>query len=229
MKQWNNGGINMVRLIEENKETHKFIKEEMDKTLLLSSLRDFVKEGVLLTVEKVIKPKKISIYGKINLNCILSIVSEMSKARLYELDKEGQYKMEIDDRTGEEVRSVKVEEYLKDCQVFYPFYANPSQKIEKGETFSEDIEFKITPGTSSYSFISSAYKAADLVPTDFHGAFVTNFAEFEEAVIGFNFIGKYAELKLKSGKKVPYLLCRKYDVDNGRDVAMAATETVDEE
>lgn len=195
----------MAELVQEETDK-KFPKEPMDKELLLSSLRDYNKDGVILGVEKVIDPK-LNDYGKVTINMILTVIGSMNKGRKYILDEEGQYTFYIDDKTGDKRRDIKV----TDCQlatVFYPFYAVP-----KGEGLDENTTLLITPGTSSYSFFKTAFIDAEELPADMgEQSFTTNFKELKEVLDGFTFRGKYAVGGKK--RKFEYLECEMVSEDD---------------
>ena len=179
--------------------TKKFPKEPMDKDLLLSSLRDYKKDGTEIGVEKVIEPRA-NAFGKVTINSILRVIGEFPKSRQYILDDEGQYTFYIDDRTGEERRDIQVADGHM-ATVFFPFYAVP-----QGEGLDENTKLLITPGTSSYSFFKTAYIDAGELPADMKDqSFITCFAEMKEVLDGFTFIGKYAEGGSK--RKFGYLKC----------------------
>ena len=190
----------MAELVQEDSKK-KFPKEPVDKELLLSSLRDYEKDGVILGVEKVITPT-MGAYGKANIRMIFKILSPMPKCRKYILDGEGQYTFYTDDKTGEERRDIEIGDgHL--CDVFFPFYAVP-----KGDGFDENTTLLITPGTSSYSFFKEAYIDAEELPSDMgNQAFSTNFKEMEEVLQGFTFRGKFAIGGSKN--KFNYLLCER--------------------
>jgi len=181
----------------------QFPKEPMDKDLLLSSLKQFKKDGVVMGVEKVIEPK-LNQFGKVTINTILTIIGSFPKCRRYILDENGQYTYYIDEKTGEERRDIE----LADAQlstVFFPFYAVP-----QGEGLDENTKLLITPGTSSYSFFKEAYIDAGELPADMgNEAFSTNFAEMKEVLDGFTFLGKYAEGGTK--RKFAFLKCERVE------------------
>lgn len=189
--------------IEKSEGNKKFPREPIDKDLLLSSLRDYKKDGVALGVEKVIEPK-LNSYGKVTINTVLTVIGSFPKCRKYILDEEGQYTFYVDDRTGEERRDIEVGDGQL-CTVFFPFYAVP-----KGEGLDENTTLLITPGTSSYSFFREAYIDAEELPADMgNEAFSTNFKEMKEVLQGFDFIGKYAEGGNK--RKFSFLKCERIE------------------
>lgn len=192
----------MVEIVEENDSSTVFPKEPIDKDLLLSSLRDYNKDGVVLGVEKVLTPKR-NKYKKVTINTVLTVIGSMDKGRKYILDEQGQYTFYIDDKTGEKRRDLEVGD-CQLCTVFFPFYAVP-----EGEGLDENTPLLITPGTSSYSFFKEAYINAEALPKDCGNvSFKTNFKEMKEVVEGFNFRGYYAE----GGKNnFQYLRCEQLD------------------
>ena len=189
--------------IEKSEGNKKFPREPIDKDLLLSSLRDYKKDGVAMGVEKVIEPK-LNSYGKVTINTVLTVIGSFPKCRKYILDEEGQYTFYVDDRTGEERRDIEVGDGQL-CTVFFPFYAVP-----KGEGLDENTTLLITPGTSSYSFFREAYIDAEELPGDMgNEAFSTNFKEMKEVLQGFEFRGKYAEGGNK--RKFSFLKCERVE------------------
>ena len=193
----------MVSIVPSEGEGKLFPKEPIDKELLLSSLRDYAKDGAILGVEKMIQPKKNS-YGKVTLNAILTAIGSFPKCRKYILDEEGQYTYYIDDKTGEKRRDIEVSD-AQLCTIFFPFYAVP-----QGEGLDENTPLLITPGTSSYSFFREAFIDAGELPADMgNDAFTTNYKEIKEALEGFTFRGKYAEGGSK--RKFAYLKCERVE------------------
>lgn len=193
----------MATIVEDN-EQKVFPKEPMDKELLLSSLRDYAQEGVLMGVDKIITPRK-NAYGKATINTILRILGEMPKARKYILDEEGQYTFYTDDKTGEERRDIEIGEGHM-ATVFFPFYAVPKGDGE----LDENTTLVITPATSSYSFFREAFINAGELPSDMgNQAFSTNFTEMKEVLEGFTFIAKHQIGGTK--RKFPYLLCERVE------------------
>lgn len=193
-------------IVEDNQGDGKlFPKEPCDKKLLLGSLKDYQKDGVVLGVEKVINPKMGS-YGKATINLVLTILGSMPKCRLYNLDENGQYQEYEDERTGE----TRLDVIIGDGQlktVFFPFYAIP-----KGDGLDENTTLLITPGTSSYPLFKEALIEAEELPSDMgNQAFNTTFAELKGALEGFEFIGKYAQGGSKN--KFDYLDVQRVDGD----------------
>ena len=185
--------------ISEDAGTQVFPKEPVDKELLLGSLRDYAKNGVVMGVEKVIEPK-LNKFGKVTINTILTVIGSFPKCRKYILDDDGQYTFYVDDKTGEERRDIEIGDGQL-CTVFFPFYAVP-----KGEGLDENTPLLITPGTSSYSFFKTAFISAGEIPSDLGDvSLTTNFAELKEVLEGFTFLGKYAMGGSK--RKFAYLKC----------------------
>lgn len=193
----------MVKIVEEQT-TKLFPKEPVDKELLLGSLRDYAKDGVIMGVEKVIEPRK-NQFGKVTINMIFTIIGTMPKCRKYVLDENGQYTFYTDDKTGEERRDIEVGDGNL-CSVFFPFYAVPKGD---GDEIGEDTPLLITPGTSSWSFFSQAYIDAEELPSDINQSFLTDFKEMKEVLEGFTFKGKYATGGSK--RKFAYLLCERVE------------------
>lgn len=191
----------MAQMIQEEQKV--FPKEPCDKTLILSSLKSYAKDGVMMGGEKLIQPRKNN-FGKVTLSAILSVTGEMPKCRLYDLDEDGQYIMYEDEMTGETRRKIKIDDGQY-ATVFFPFYAN----LQEGEDgLDENTTLIITPGTSSYSFFREALVDAGELPEDMgNQAFATNYAELKEAVEGFEFLAKYDVMGRQ--RKFPYLKCER--------------------
>lgn len=197
----------MAQVIEEEKKV--FPREPCDKTLLLSSIKKHQPEGVLLGVEKVIEPKKNN-FGKATISVIFTIVGNMEKCTLYELDDDGQYIEYEDEMTGETRRRMRIDDGNL-ATVFFPFYAN----IQGGEDgLDENTTLVITPGTSSYSFFREALiDGGELAEDTPRQSIGTNFAELKQCLDGFTFIGKYELIKGKN-RSFPSLLCERISEDN---------------
>lgn len=180
----------MANIILES-ESKVFPKDPLDKKLLLSSIRDFVPDGVKLGVEKVSKPFRTS-FGKVMVTVQLCIMDEMEKCRMYELDDEGQYIMIKDELTGEESPKIKIDSgYLAMCTLFLGVTCD-------AKDLDEETEFKVFPTSGAYPLFCSALIAADELPEDAKGkAFTTTGNELKEALEGFEFTGKSAKSKGK--------------------------------
>lgn len=198
----------MVRIIESSSgdgENKVFPKEPIDKNLLLSSLREFKPEGVVMGVEKVLQPRKSTFTkGKATLNMIFTIIGSFDECRLYDLDKEGQYIEEYDQATGKNRNKV----IIGDAQlktVFFPFYANCD-----ASEIDEETDLIIIPKTSSYPFFRQAYVEYGALPKDCGlVAFATNYKEMQEVFNGYEFLGKYGFFKGKNSFE--FLDCESLD------------------
>lgn len=182
-------------------------KEPCDKNMLLSSIKSYQEDGVIIGVEKLLTPKRKDYKdsAKANLNVILKIIGNMPKCRLYDLDKDGQYQMEMDEFEGKEKPLRKIDDG-KGATVFFPFYANIDQD-EKG--LDENTVLTIVPNTSSYSFFREGLIHAGELPEDMgRQAFTTTFKELEEAMNDFVFRGKHETLKT-SYRSFPSLKCER--------------------
>lgn len=185
-----------------------FPKEPCDKNLLLGSIKKQQPDGVVLAVEKVILPKKNN-FGKVTMPTILTIIGEMDKCTLYELDNDGQYIEYEDEMTGETRRKM----YIGDGHlqtVFFPFYANLQ---DKDAEVDENTTLIITPGTSSYSFFKEALIHGGELPEDVgRESIATNFAELKECLEDFTFLGKHEVIKGKN-RSFPSLLVERISED----------------
>lgn len=198
----------MAQIVDEVKsEDQVFPKEPCDKNMLLSSIKSYQPDGVILGVEKILTPKRKDYRDqpKANLNMILKILGEMPKCRLYDLDENGQYQMQMDEIEGKEKPLKKIDNG-KGATVFFPFYAN----ITKGdEGLDEKTILTFTPKTSSYSFFKEGLIAAGELPEDMgNQSFATTFEEISDALSGWVFRGKQEIIKTKY-RAFPSLLCER--------------------
>ena len=76
----------MVEIVADNGGDKKFPKEPVDKELVLSSLRDYAKNGTIFGVEKVIEPK-LNAYGKVTISAILTIKQIKTYISSYQIFK----------------------------------------------------------------------------------------------------------------------------------------------
>ena len=181
----------MAEIVKQDKDEDKlFPKEPIDKTLLLSSLREFKEDGVVMGVSKVLTPKHTFSKVKATVNVIFDVIGSFPECRLYELDENKQYIKEYDQATGKNRNKVVLgDATLK--TVFFPFYVN-CDEAEIGE----DTKLVVIPNTSSYPFFKEAYMEAEALPKDCGNvAFSTNFKEMKEVLEGFEFKGKYGFFK----------------------------------
>lgn len=198
----------MAQLIDTSSDEKKvYPKEPCDKNMLLSSIKSYQQDGVVLGVEKIITPKRRD-YGdqpKANINVVFKILGDMPKCRLYDLDEDGQYQMEMDDLEGKEKPLKKIDDG-KGATVFFPFYAN----ITKGEDgLDENTILTITPATSSYSFFKEGLINAGELPEDMgRQAFTTTFKEISDALNDFVFLAKQEVIKNKY-RSFASLLCER--------------------
>lgn len=185
----------MAKIVELNSdgESKLFPKEPIDKTLLLSSLREFKEDGVVLGVNKILTPRHTFSKVKATVNVIFDVIGSFPECRLYELDDDGQYITEYDQATGKDRNKVVIgDAQLK--TVFFPFYVN----CDDAE-IDEDTILTVIPKTSSYPFFKSAYVEFGELPSNCGDvAFETTFKEMKEVFEGFTFLGKYGYYKGKN-------------------------------
>lgn len=177
----------MVKVIKSDSDGEQklFPKEPIDKTLLLSSLREFKEDGVVMGVEKVLTPRHTFSKTKATVNVIFTVLGSFPECRLYELDDDGQYVTEYDKATGKDRNKV----IIGDAQlktVFFPFYVNCNDA-----EIDENTDLTVIPATSSYPFFKQAFVEYGDLPSNCNDAFVTNFKELQEVLEGFEFRGKY--------------------------------------
>lgn len=193
----------MAQVVTEENKTYP--SEPCDKNLLLSSLKRFQKQGVVLGVEKILTPK-VKDYGdgpKAVMRFIFTILGSMPKCSLYELDENGQKIEYEDEMTGE--KRFKI--YIDDGQlktVIFPFYAD----IKKGQDgFDEETVLIVKPKTSSYSFFREALIDSGDLPSNMgEQAFETCYGELKEALDGWEFLGKH---DVTGKRKFQYLKCER--------------------
>ena len=180
----------MAKIVEES-ESKVYPKDPLDKKLLLSSIRDFAPEGLKLGVEKVSKPFRTS-FGKVMLTIQLTILDEMEKCRMYELDDEGQYILIKDELTGEEKPKIKIDEGYLSMVTLFLGVTTDAKEID------EETEFTVYPTSGAYPLFSSALmESGDLDESAKGKAFITTGTELKEALEGFEFVGLSAVSKGK--------------------------------
>jgi hypothetical protein len=179
----------------ENEGDNKFPNPKIGKTQFLTSVRDFAPDGILLGVERVSKvfpssqePTKAQIMLE------MTILSDMEKCRVFDMDDDGEYITKMDELTGREERVIKLEPISKDDLVSFPIFL-PCGKPKK---ISNDADLTFYPTSSAYPLFKLALMEAGELPENMgNKAFATTQEELKEALEGFSFIGKCEEIKGK--------------------------------
>ena len=179
----------------DNDGDNKFPNPKIGKTQFLTSVRDFAPDGILLGVERVSKvfpssqePTKAQIMLE------MTILSDMEKCRVFEMDDDGEYITKMDELTGREERVIKLEPISKDDLESFPIFL-PCGKPKK---ISNDADLTFYPTSSAYPLFKLALMEAGELPENMgNKAFATTQEELKEALEGFSFIGKCEEIKGK--------------------------------
>ena len=179
----------------DNDGDNKFPNPKIGKTQFLTSVRDFAPDGVLLGVERVSKvfpssqePTKAQIMLE------LTILSDMEKCRVFDMDDDGEYITKMDELTGREERVIKLEPISKDDLESFPIFL-PCGKPKK---ITNDADLTFYPTSSAYPLFKLALMEAGELPENMgNKAFATTQEELKEALEGFSFIGKCEEIKGK--------------------------------
>jgi hypothetical protein len=179
----------------DNDGDNKFPNPKIGKTQFLTSVRDFAPDGILLGVERVSKvfpssqePTKAQIMLE------MTILSDMEKCRVFDMDDDGEYITKMDELTGREERVIKLEPISKDDLVSFPIFL-PCGKPKK---ISNDADLTFYPTSSAYPLFKLALMEAGELPENMgNKAFATTQEELKEALEGFSFIGKCEEIKGK--------------------------------
>jgi len=173
----------------------KFPNSRIGKTQFLTSIRDFEPNGVKLGIERVSKifPVKQE-PSKAQMMVEFCVMSDMAKARLFELDEEGEYITEMDELSGKELRKIVLEPIKADDVVLFPMFF-PCGKPKKMEN---DATLTFYPTSSAYPLFRLALQNAGELPMDMGDkAFTTTQEELKDALEGFIFLAKCEEIKGK--------------------------------
>ena len=181
--------------IVEQKDGEKFPNPRIGKTQFLTSVRDFAPDGILLGVERVSKvfPTKQE-PTKAQIMLELTILGDMEKCRVFDMDDDGEYITKMDELTGREERVIKLEPIGADDLESFPIFL-PCGKPKK---ISNDADLTFYPTSSAYPLFKLALIEKGELPADMgNKAFSTTQEELKEALEGFSFIGKCEEIKGK--------------------------------
>ena len=184
----------MAKLVEETGDK-KFPNPRVSKTTFLTSVRDFAPDGILLGIERVSKifpvkqdPEKAQIMAE------MTILSDMEKCRVYELDDDDNYVMIKDELTGNETKKIVLEPVSASDLLSFPMFF----PCGKPDEITNEAELKFYPTSSAYPLFRLALQEAGELPEDMgNKPFATTQTELKECLEGFQFIGKCEEIKGK--------------------------------
>lgn len=185
----------MAKIVEPVDGDKKFPNSRVGKTQFLTSIRDFAPDGVLLGVERVSKifPVKQDV-EKAQMTVELTILGDMEKCRLFELDEDGGYVMVNDELTGKEDKKIVLEPVKADDLVSFPIFL----PCGKPKEITNEADLTFYPTSSAYPLFRLALQNAGELPTDMGDKpFSTTQEELKDALEGFEFIGKCEEIKGK--------------------------------
>ena len=185
----------MAKIVESVDGDKKFPNSRVGKTQFLTSIRDFAPDGVLLGVERVSKifPVKQDV-EKAQMTVELTILGDMEKCRLFELDEDGEYVMVNDELTGKEDKKIVLEPVKADDLVSFPIFL----PCGKPKEITNEADLTFYPTSSAYPLFRLALQNAGELPTDMGDKpFSTTQEELKDALEGFEFIGKCEEIKGK--------------------------------
>ena len=185
----------MAKIVESVDGDKKFPNSRVGKTQFLTSIRDFAPDGVLLGVERVSKifPVKQDV-EKAQMTVELTILGDMEKCRLFELDEDGEYVMVNDELTGKEDKKIVLEPVKADDLVSFPIFL----PCGKPKEITNEADLTFYPTSSAYPLFRLALQNAGELPSDMGDKpFSTTQEELKDALEGFEFIGKCEEIKGK--------------------------------
>lgn len=184
----------MASIVQQN-EDNKFPNARIGKTQFLTSVRDFAPDGILLGIERVSKvfPTKQE-PSKAQMMVELTILGDMEKCRVFDMDDNGEYITKMDELTGREERVIKLEPISKDDLESFPIFL----PCGKPKEITNEADLTFYPTSSAYPLFKLALIEKGELPADMgNKAFSTTQVELKEALEGFSFIGKCEEIKGK--------------------------------
>ena len=185
----------MAKIVESVDGDKKFPNSRVGKTQFLTSIRDFAPDGVLLGVERVSKifPVKQDV-EKAQMTVELTILGDMEKCRLFELDEDGEYVMVNDELTGKEDKKIVLEPVKADDLVSFPIFLPCGRPKE----ITNEADLTFYPTSSAYPLFRLALQNAGELPSDMGDKpFSTTQEELKDALEGFEFLAKCEEIKGK--------------------------------
>ena len=173
----------------------KFPNPRIGKTQFLTSIRDFAPDGILLGVERVSRvfpspqePKKAQLMIE------LTILGDLEKCRVFDMDDNGDYITKMDELTGREEKVIKLESISKDDLESFPIFLPCGTPKE----ISNVAELTFYPTSSAYPLFKFGLINAGELPADMgNKAFSTTQEELKDALEGLSFIGKCEEIRGK--------------------------------
>lgn len=174
---------------------NKFPNPRIGKTQFLSSIRDFAPDGILLGVERVSKVFPSSQEPtKAQMTVEITILGDLEKCRVFDMDENGDYITKMDELTGREEKVIKLESISKDDLESFPMFLPCGTPKE----ISNEADLTFYPTSSAYPLFKFALVEAGELPADMgNKAFSTTQVELKEALEGLSFIGKCEEVKGK--------------------------------
>ena len=173
----------------------KFPNTRLGKTEFLTSVRDFKPDGVKLGIERmssIFANSQDPTKGQCAIE--LTIMDNMDKCRMFDLDDEGEYITVKDELTGKENKKIVLESIEEDDLVTFPMF----MPCGKPDEISNTATLTFYPTSSAYPLFKLALQEAGELPDDINNQpFATTQEELKEALEGFTFIGKCDEVKGK--------------------------------
>lgn len=183
----------MASIVENDKD--KFPNAKIGKTPLLSSIRDFAPDGILLGVERVSRvfPVKQD-PEKAQLMVELMVMEDVPKIRLYDLDDDGEYIIIKDELTGKDQKKLIIGEIKEEDAECFPIFF----PCGKPKEITNEADLTFYPTSSSYPLFKFALQNALELPEDMgNKPFVTTQQELKDALEGLVFKAKCEEIKGK--------------------------------
>ena len=183
----------MAEIVSASEGDTKFPNSRVGKTPFLTSIRDFAPEGVKLGIEKVSSVFAVKqAPDKAQIMVELTIMSDMEKCRLYDLDDDGEYITIKDELTGSEARKLVLEKIDGDDLMSFPMFL----PCGRPEEITNEAELTFYPKSSAYPLFKYALQKAGELPEKMGTVpFKTTQEELKECLEGLTFIGKCEEIK----------------------------------
>lgn len=187
--------ILMASVVEAQEGESKFPNSRLGKTEFLTSVRDFKPEGVKCGIERMSKlfaTKQDPSKAQVTLE--ITLMDDMDKCRLFDLDDDGEYITIKDELTGKENRKIVLEKVEASDLLSFPIF----MPCGKPDEISNEATLTFYPTSSAYPLFKLALIEAGELPEDMGDKpFATTQEELKEALEGFTFIAKCEEIKGK--------------------------------
>ena len=183
----------MAEIVDIQDGDNKFPNSRIGKTPFITSIRDFAPSGVLLGIERVSRvfPVKQD-PEKAQISLEVTIMGDMEKVRMYELDDEGEYITIKDELTGKEARKLVLEPVKGEDLMTFPMFL----PCGKPKEITNEAELTFYPKSSAYPLFKFALQQAGELPEKMPSKpFKTTQEELKECLEGLTFIGKCEEIK----------------------------------